>query len=143
MQANITAMNLDRGAFHFSLPYTIWGWVAWVIGLLIAIAGFILNPMISALGFTIMAFLLQVLVPRRRVPIRPLIPGSIMIGTLLTLLNSAVSRTTIQTILSEGVKSGFLKKFVDKNDKRKKYFSCDQLKPILEKWHNEQQKIFN
>ncbi|MDC3100051.1 MarR family transcriptional regulator [Candidatus Pelagibacter sp.] len=62
---------------------------------------------------------------------------------LCKICNSAVSRTTIQTILSEGVKLGFLKKFVDKNDKRKKYFSCDQLKPILEKWHNEQQKIFN
>ena len=42
-----------------------------------------------------MAFLLQALVPRRRVPIRPLIPGSIMIGTLLTLLNSAVTRTIL------------------------------------------------
>ena len=52
----MTALNLDRGAFHFSLPYTIWGWVAWVIGLLIAIAGFLFNPIISALGFTIMAF---------------------------------------------------------------------------------------
>ena len=62
---------------------------------------------------------------------------------LCKICNFAVSRTTIQTILSEGVKLGFLKKFVDKNDKRKKYFSCDQLKPILEKWHNEQQKIFN
>ena len=47
------------------------------------------------IGFTIMAFLLQVLVPRRRVPIKPLIPGSIMIGTLLTFLNSAVSRTIL------------------------------------------------
>ncbi len=52
----MTTMNLDRGAFHFSLPYTIWGWVAWVIGLLIAIACFLFNPMISAFGFGIMAF---------------------------------------------------------------------------------------
>ncbi|AAP99160.1 MULTISPECIES: YihY/virulence factor BrkB family protein [Prochlorococcus] len=50
---------------------------------------------IPFMGFTIMALLLQALVPRRRVPIRPLIPGSIMIGTLLTLLNSAVSRTIL------------------------------------------------
>ena len=62
---------------------------------------------------------------------------------LCKLTNSTVSRTTIQTILSEGVKLGYLKKFVDKEDKRKKYFSCEQLKPILEKWHNQQQKIFN
>ncbi len=51
--------------------------------------------MFPFIGFTIMALLLQALVPRRRVPIRPLIPGSIMIGTLLTLLNSAVSRTIL------------------------------------------------
>jgi len=62
---------------------------------------------------------------------------------LCKLTNSTVSRTTIQTVLSEGVKLGYLKKFVDKEDKRKKYFSCEQLKPILEKWHNQQQKIFN
>lgn len=62
---------------------------------------------------------------------------------LCKVTNSTVSRTTIQNILSEGVKLGHLKKFVDKEDKRKKYFSCEQLKPILEKWHNQQQKIFN
>tara|TARA_B100001248_G_C27240181_1_gene388994 strand:+ start:280 stop:612 length:333 start_codon:yes stop_codon:yes gene_type:complete len=61
---------------------------------------------------------------------------------LCKITNSTVSRTTIQTILSEGVKLGYLKKFVDKSDKRKKYFSCEQLKPVLEKWHNQQQKIF-
>ncbi|WP_269622176.1 YihY/virulence factor BrkB family protein [Prochlorococcus marinus] len=55
-------------------------------------AGQILFPFI---GFTIMALLLQALVPRRRIPIRPLIPGAIMIGTLLTLLNSAVTRTIL------------------------------------------------
>lgn len=42
-----------------------------------------------------MAFLLQYLVPPRKVPMRPLIPGSIMIGVLLTILNSAVSRTIL------------------------------------------------
>ncbi len=47
------------------------------------------------IGFTIMALLLQALVPRRKIPIRPLIPGSIMIGILLTILNSAVSRTIL------------------------------------------------
>ncbi len=55
-------------------------------------AGQIILPF---LGFSIMALLLQALVPRRRVPIRPLIPGAIMIGALLTLLNSAVTRTIL------------------------------------------------
>ncbi|WP_036901722.1 YihY/virulence factor BrkB family protein [Prochlorococcus marinus] len=50
---------------------------------------------IPFIGFTVMAFLFQSLVPPRRVPLRPLIPGSVMIGTLLTLLNSAVSRTIL------------------------------------------------
>ena len=62
---------------------------------------------------------------------------------LCKVTNSTVSRTTIQTILSEGVKLGYLKKFIDKDDKRKKYFSCEQLKPVLDKWHNQQQRIFN
>ena len=42
-----------------------------------------------------MALLLQALLPSRRVPLRPLIPGALMIGTLLTSLNSAVSRTIL------------------------------------------------
>ncbi len=50
---------------------------------------------IPFIGFTIMALLLQALVPRRRVPIRPLLPGSLLIGILLTILNSAVSRTIL------------------------------------------------
>ena len=49
-------------------------------------------PLIS---FTLIALLLQGLVPSRRIPLRPLIPGSLMIGTLLTILNSAVSRTIL------------------------------------------------
>lgn len=62
---------------------------------------------------------------------------------LCKVTKSTVSRTTIQTILSKGVKLGYLKKFIDKDDKRKKYFSCEQLKPVLDKWHNQQQRIFN
>ncbi len=54
--------------------------------------GQVIFPLI---GFTAMAFLLQSLVPPRRVPVQPLIPGSIMIGVLLTILNSAVSRTIL------------------------------------------------
>ena len=62
---------------------------------------------------------------------------------LCKITQSTVSRTTIQTILLEGVKLGYLKKFIDKKDKRKKYYSCEALSPALEKWHNQQQKIFN
>ncbi len=62
---------------------------------------------------------------------------------LCKITNSTVSRTTIQSILIEGVKLGYLKKFVDEKDKRKKYYTCDFLNPVLEKWHNHQQKIFN
>tara|TARA_Y100001968_G_scaffold71567_2_gene62782 strand:+ start:2481 stop:3398 length:918 start_codon:yes stop_codon:yes gene_type:complete len=47
------------------------------------------------IGFSIMAFLLQGLLPSRRVPLRPLIPGAFLIGTLLTILNLAVSRSIL------------------------------------------------
>ena len=52
------------------------------------------------LGLSGMALLLQALLPSRRVPIKPLIPGALMIGTLLTILNLTVSRS----ILSLGVR---------------------------------------
>tara|TARA_Y200000002_G_scaffold139574_1_gene115131 strand:+ start:6063 stop:6395 length:333 start_codon:yes stop_codon:yes gene_type:complete len=61
---------------------------------------------------------------------------------LCKITNSTVSRTTIQSILSEGIKLGYLRKFIDQRDKRKKYYSCEFLEPILEKWHNHQQKLF-
>ncbi len=48
---------------------------------------------VPLLGLSFMAFLLQVFLPSRRVPWKPLIPGSFLIGTLLTILNSAVSRS--------------------------------------------------
>ena len=47
------------------------------------------------IGFSIMAFLLQGLLPSRRVPLRPLIPGAFLIGALLTTLNLAVSRSIL------------------------------------------------
>ena len=47
------------------------------------------------IGFSTMALLLQGLLPSRRVPLKPLIPGAFMIGTLLTLLNLAVSRSIL------------------------------------------------
>ena len=54
--------------------------------------GQIILPLI---GFTAMALFLQTLLPRRRVPIKPLVPGSLLIGILLTILNSAVSRAIL------------------------------------------------
>lgn len=62
---------------------------------------------------------------------------------LCKITNSTVSRTTIQSILVEGVKLGYLKKTVDKKDKRKKFYTCEDLKPILTQWHNTQQKVFS
>jgi len=52
------------------------------------------------IGFSLMALLLQALLPSRKVPLKPLIPGSILIGILLTTLNLAVSKS----ILSLGVR---------------------------------------
>ena len=51
-------------------------------------------------GFSLMALLLQALLPSRKVPLKPLIPGSILIGIGLTSLNLAVSKS----ILSLGVR---------------------------------------
>ncbi len=50
---------------------------------------------IPLLGLSIMALLLQALLPSRKVPLRPLIPGAFMIGTLLTILNLTVSRSIL------------------------------------------------
>ncbi len=47
------------------------------------------------IGFSIMALLLQALLPSRKIPLRPLIPGALLIGTLLTILNLAVSRSIL------------------------------------------------
>jgi len=46
-------------------------------------------------GLSGMALLLQALLPSRRVPLRPLIPGAFLIGTLLTILNLVVSRSIL------------------------------------------------
>ena len=51
--------------------------------------------MVPLLGFSTMALLLQGLLPSRRVPLKPLIPGAFMIGILLTILNLAVSRSIL------------------------------------------------
>ncbi len=50
---------------------------------------------IPLMSLSLMALLLQALLPSRRVPLRPLIPGAIMIGILLTVLNFAVSRSIL------------------------------------------------
>ena len=52
------------------------------------------------IGFSLMALLLQALLPSRKVPLKPLLPGSILIGIGLTTLNLAVSKS----ILSLGVR---------------------------------------
>ena len=51
--------------------------------------------LLPCLGFSAMAFLLQFLLPSRRVPLKPLIPGAVLIGVLLTALNLAVSRSIL------------------------------------------------
>ena len=55
---------------------------------------------LPVVGFSLMALLLQALLPSRKVPLQPLIPGSLLIGILLTTLNLAVSKS----ILSLGVR---------------------------------------
>ena len=51
--------------------------------------------LLSCFGFAAMSLMLQFLLPTRRVPLKPLIPGAILIGSLLTLLNLAVSRSIL------------------------------------------------
>ena len=58
-------------------------------------------------------------------------------------LNSVASRTTIQSILIEGVKKNYLSKEIDKNDKRKKYYNCVNLKDTLDEWYKNNKSIFN
>ena len=50
---------------------------------------------IPFMGLSIMALTLQALLPSRRVPLKPLIPGSLLIGVLLTALNLTVSRSIL------------------------------------------------
>ena len=47
---------------------------------------------IPLFGFSLMALLLQALLPSRKVPLKPLLPGSFLIGIGLTTLNLAVSK---------------------------------------------------
>jgi len=50
---------------------------------------------IPLIGFSLMALLLQALLPSRKVPLRPLLPGSLLIGIGLTTLNLAVSKSIL------------------------------------------------
>ena len=50
---------------------------------------------IPLIGFSLMALLLQALLPSRKVPLKPLLPGSILIGIGLTTLNLAVSKSIL------------------------------------------------
>jgi len=58
-------------------------------------------------------------------------------------LDSVASRTTIQSILIEGVKKNYLTKEVDNADKRKKHYNCINLKVTLENWYKNNKSIFN
>jgi hypothetical protein len=58
-------------------------------------------------------------------------------------LDNVASRTTIQSILTEGVDKNYLLKEIDKNDKRKKYYSCVNLKDTLDEWYKNNKSIFN
>ncbi len=50
---------------------------------------------IPLIGFSVMALLLQALLPSRKVPLKPLLPGSFLIGIGLTTLNLAVSKSIL------------------------------------------------
>ena len=58
-------------------------------------------------------------------------------------LNTVASRTTIQSILIDGVNKDYLSKEVDQKDKRKKYYNCNNLKDTLDKWYKNNKSIFN
>ena len=57
-------------------------------------------------------------------------------------LVSVASRTTIQSILIDGVNKNYLSKEVDKNDKRKKYYNCNNLKSVINEWFQRNKLIF-
>ena len=69
--------------------------------------------------------------------------GKITFENLCSNLSSVASRTTIQSILTEGVNNKFLSKTVYKDDKRKKFYDCENLKIDLEEWYKNNKSIFN
>ena len=62
---------------------------------------------------------------------------------LCKVLDKSMSRSTIQSILIEGVKLNYISKTINVEDKRKKYYDCNKLKPILQKWFDQNKVIFN
>ena len=62
---------------------------------------------------------------------------------LCKVLNKSMSRSTIQSILIEGVKRNYISKTINVEDKRKKYYDCNKLKPTLQKWFDQNKAIFN
>lgn len=57
-------------------------------------------PLLADLGLSVLiscalAFALLALLPTRRVPLKPLLPGALLIGTALTALNAALGRSLI------------------------------------------------
>ena len=57
-------------------------------------------------------------------------------------LDSVASRTTIQSILIDGVNKDYLSKEVDQKDKRKKYYNCNNLREVINKWFQRNKLIF-
>ena len=57
-------------------------------------------------------------------------------------LDSVASRTTIQSILIDGVDKDYLSKEVDQKDKRKKYYNCNNLKEVITKSFQRNKLIF-
>ena len=58
-------------------------------------------------------------------------------------LSRVASRSTIQAILVDGVNRKYLLKSIDQNDKRKKYFSCENIKGELDLWYKNNKAIYN
>ena len=57
-------------------------------------------------------------------------------------LDSVASRTTIQSILIDGVDKNYLSKEVNQKDKRKKYYNCNNLREVITKWFQRNKIIF-
>ena len=58
---SLDGVNLNRGFFHFTTPYSWVGWIFWIIGLLMVVAGLVMfmegGGIVAAFGFFIIALL--------------------------------------------------------------------------------------
>ena len=43
---NISELDLDRGFFQLTMPYRWQYWIGWVIGMIMIVAGIVVNPAI-------------------------------------------------------------------------------------------------